>query len=263
MNKTFTCMVASLLLAGCGDDKQISPVPTQPDAQLAPRQSEFTDEELLGAVYSSDSAPPDMYADPVGPKYYENTVSLGQSSTEWRELCTDDTDQARQWTETAATREAASSHSQPTYIDAERQTEKFFEFKRVDPDSPSPGLAVYRRVHKCGYLDRSAYDAFNPGPELGTLNTTKPLTPDTAKDLGEYLWLLRYENIVGSKVLSSFTDDHADFIEHSLYETWLVGGDWGGCDTIGLQHRSLQINKSSGTLLEFTETLRTITGKCN
>lgn len=61
-----------------------------------------------------------------GSLYYENTISIRASQTSLVELDTNDKQQAKDWSETSS-----STSAYYRELVAERETEKYFEFKRV------------------------------------------------------------------------------------------------------------------------------------
>jgi internalin A len=223
-----------------------------------PNQTEFTNQEILEAVYSDYKYPRDFYQEDLegGSLYYENTISVKpifEREHRWIELCTDDRNQALEWSE-------ASSKNSAYYRDLidERETEKYFEFERVYSENPFD--IILSRVHKSSYLDRSSYDRFEKGSVLGIFNQ-RPITPENAKELTEYLWFVENYNIVGSKVLSSFTEDQGNSIKHTIYETHVVYGDWGMSDQITLIKSEYVVDKNSGQFTLSQKHIRTVTGR--
>jgi len=236
---------AVLALAGCGQEPA-----DESKYPFEPRQTEFSDADLLYVAYSPDYAEPEgMYDDAYSPLYYENTVSIGEQDYGWRELCTDDYDQAKAWVDL---------HSDSSQNLGERQDTKFFEFLR-NHGNPVP---TYFRVHRCAYVDVYQYDFFNRTADRGTFNH-RPLTPEAVEELGEYLWYLRYYDIGGFKVLTSFVDEAPDSLQHSLYYISFGGGDWDLCDRIGLVHRMTTVNRTTGAIVETNESIRVIEGYCH
>jgi hypothetical protein len=233
----------ALVVAACAPDPQDS----GPQGYGA-RQATFTDGELRAAVYSDYAGPAGMYSDPARPLYYVNTVSTGQSDSEWRELCTDDYAQAKEWVD-------ASDGALPNVT--ERQEERFFEFVR---DKGS--YRLHFRAHRCAYFDPYVYDHFNRGPERGVFNQ-RPLTGEAVADLGEYLWYLSNHQTKGFKVLSSFADETDTSIQHSMYYTAVVYGDFGLCDTIFLKFGASTVDRATGGVIESNQTIRTVQGHCH
>lgn len=221
-------------------------------------QTEFSDRDLLNAMYTNYYMPPGFYEERnEGSRYYENTVSIEQNcgdpdSSVWVELCTNSLDQATAWSETSAVH----SSYYRTLV-SQSETEKFFEFTRVWLEHPNDVLLS--RVHKCTYLDRSMYNRAYPGDVIGVFNV-RPITLGGIHELCEYLWLNSY--LPASKVLSSFTEDLGDQFQHTIYEIWFGGADWGICEGIALKKRLFVVKKDSGEIRMSVEAIRGIQGEC-
>jgi hypothetical protein len=258
MNKWggFVAAVAGVvLMPGCdsgypGDDARDPATYT-----FAASQSTFTDAELLYVAYAPEyEAPEGMYEDEYNPLHYVTTLHVGRAAEGWRELCTDDSAEARAWLDTHFGGSDLGEHEDP----------KFFQFARSDVAMHyiSP---TYFRVHRCAYVDVydyvQVYDDSNYTAERGTFNL-RPLAAEAVQDLAEYLWYIRYRNFSHYGVLSSFTDELPDAFQHTLYYVTFVGGDWGTCDIIGLQRRVTTVDKVTGAIVEGNETIRTVEGRC-
>ena len=91
----------------------------------------LTDDELYNLAYSDWKWPDNFYSEDSleGSIYYENTVSikpLGERENIWIQLCTDNIDTAREWSEL--------SNNYSSYyreLVSEKETEKYYEFKRI------------------------------------------------------------------------------------------------------------------------------------
>lgn len=123
-----------------------------------------TDAEIVNKTYDvSYFFPADFTYEKYseGSLYYENTVSTRTNEAVSIELHTNDKAQARAWSETSSKR---SSYYRD--LVSERETEKYFEFKRVYARYPTDVLLS--RVHKSSYfvplLDKSKRNK-----EIGTL----------------------------------------------------------------------------------------------
>ena len=223
-------------------------------------QTEFTDKELLDAAYSGYKYPEGFYQEDLhgGSLYYENTVSIkpvGEREHIWIELCTNNKSQALEWSE-------SSSKNSAYYRDLvdEKETEKYFEFRRVYSKNPSD--VILSRVHKCDYLNRSKYDKSKRPSILGTFNQ-RPVTIEKVKELIEYLWFIENYNWGGQKVLRSFTENQGNSVKHTLYKICIVYGDWGVCDVISLFKSEYIVDKNSGEITVSHEIIKTVTGKCH
>ncbi len=258
MKKILIIPLLSVLVVCCyivepEDDYTESPV-------FQSRQTKFTDDELLKAVYSDYKYPPNFYTEDLqgGSPYYENTVSikpLEERTYEWRELCTNSREQALEWSE-------LSSQYSSYYRDLieESENEKYFQFRRVWLEHPTDILLS--RVHKCTYLDRSNYDRFKRGGLIGTFNY-RPVSIASVAELSEYFWFIENYNIGGFKALSSFTDPAGEYIRHTIYATRVSYGDWGLCDNIFLVKEVYEVRKDTGSIFYHEEYIRSIQGRCN
>ena len=212
----FLLPLVSLLLLACADS-----TPQDPEAIVRVERPSpvvhYTTEEILAAVYGLPTdVPADSYRESFhGSLYYVNTVSvkpLFNRELVWRELCTDERDQAFAWAE--STRVYGSGVGNVT---AERETDRFFEFTQVG----RYGWPVLVRAHKCSYLDRFVYDRFAPQPLLGVFNA-RPIDTRTVNDVFTYLWFIEHYNWSGSSQLESAASDGDGLIEHRLIETRLA-----------------------------------------
>ena len=87
------------------------------------------DNEIIEKAYSKDYLFPDDFnyeKNLSGSIYYENTVSIRTSNDVWIELHTNDKSQAKIWSEISST---TSAYYRDLIL--ERETGKYFEFKRV------------------------------------------------------------------------------------------------------------------------------------
>lgn len=250
------CITVLLIFNACDliVDKNYNRLPV-----FQTRQTEFTDDELLDAVYSDYKYPEYFYTEDFdgGSPYYENTVSitpLEDRTNEWRELCTNSREQALEWSE-------LSSQYSSYYRDLveESETDKYFQFRRVWLEHPSDILLS--RVHKCMYLDRSNYDRFKGGHLIGTFNY-RPVSAAAVAELVEYLWFIGNYNTGGFKALSSFTDPTDEYIRHTIYAIRVSYGDWGLCDYISLVKEIYDVHTVTGDISYYEVYIRSIQGKC-
>ncbi len=255
-----TVLVRALFVAswfalhGCSGNPVTSDlVPPAPGDPTNP-----SDEYLSWFAYNGTRFPDGFYFEQIdeGSPYYLNTVSAAPSGARehvWIELCTDSMEQALEWSE-------LSSRYSAYYRDlvSQRETEKYFEFKRVY--SVRPTDILLSRAHKCSYFDASARDLFLDPPTLGTLNR-RPLVPTTARELIEYLWFFQREGF-GEKVLHSATAEETGFYRHTIYSVRLVYGDWGMYDQISLRRYTYTVDAVNGEVVRTArETLRTVQGR--
>ena len=219
----------------------------------------WSDRQIREIMYSPYWYPVGFYQeDPRrGYPYYVNTVSINssdcQSGTCWIELCTDDRAQALAWSESSAVHS-----SYYRVLESDRETEKYFEFRRVNPDRPSD--VILDRVHKCRYLDRSMYDGLHPSSVLAVF-VPRPITAEGVREVVEYLWA-NDKLVPVSKVLASRTTECAEAFCQTILYAILIEGDWGLCDEIRLREAVVRVNKETGEITSDTRGLRIIQGTC-
>jgi hypothetical protein len=208
-----------------------------------------SDAEIAALLYAdSQRTPPNFYADTPGPTTgYVATFHLKNSDLEPaavvppHELCTEDWNEALQWSETATTRAA-------TYADlvATDGNSRYFEFGRVPRGQSDTYLR--ERVYRCTYLDRSTVDLRAAAGAAGRLNR-RPLGPADLRELTEYLWLFTSYNNFGNAVLASRAATAPGALRHVLYVATLTRASVvGGCDRIDVMAWTHSANAQSGDL---------------
>jgi len=217
-------------------------------------------DELYILAYSDFKWPSNFYnEEPLdGALYYENTISiepLPQRGNQWFQLCTDNIDTARKWSDMSSF-----SSSYPRDLVSERETEKYFEFKRVY--SANPTDVILSRVHKCSYIDRSMFDFLHQGEVVGVFKKTN-FTQNDAKELIEYLWFSEYYNNGSSKVHRSLIDNNLQGYAVYIYEIEIVFGDYGIKDKISYIKHTFKVKTSNGEITHQKELLKQIDGKQN
>jgi hypothetical protein len=246
------------MLASACTDNQTDPSPDLPYPEFGERQTSFTDTELRQAIYTDYRYPESFYQEtPEGSIYYLNSWSLQTADErEWPPLpiCTENLDTARTWSEEASLNGA---YYRP--LVSERTDPKYFEFKRIDPDSRHFLLS---RVHRCSYFQPAVVWWFWEEDTLGTY-VPRPATPEGIEELIEYLWFVEHYNLGGSAVLSSFADSTAvtDSVLHRLFTVLAVFGDRRVRDRITLSEHRLTASRESGLLLHKRKEIRTIDGR--
>ncbi len=254
------------LLSGCAPRIAPPPGPDEYEEDIQHIQSQsglktnFSKEEVVGFLKSDSSYPDDFYQENLTLKtlIYETTYSIiapEERDGKLRELCTDDAGQAREWSE------AASAHGQEgRQLIGERETVRFFEFARVKADRAEQPAArrFVSRIHKCSYVDRSAYEIRDSETVRGRI-TGKILTGDEFRELIEYLWFIDNHNRQGSKVLSSFIDE--DGTTPVMYET-RVSYSFKGCDTVKLYRSEYRIEEETGIILRARQLVETFYYDC-
>ena len=261
-------LALTLTLVACsrfGEQPKTDPPPglgssTYPSPFNGPNDTLYIDDTLftydgLWAVAYGDTCYPDEFFEDVGGPgwvYYEKeavVTSPNHSEPILMELCTDNKEQARLWSDRPSPRTVG----YPDVVD-ESETEKYFEFKRK-----RVGYMQYMlsRVHKCSYIELSPFDWFqewydwylidvtlDPIP-MGTFHQ-RPIIYETVKELCEYLFV--HAARLELKVIRSSTLDQGFRFEHTIYSLSVVEGDWGMRDEIILMKRQYTVDQTTGTI---------------
>lgn len=237
-------------------------------------QTKFTDKDVLNAVYSDYKTPDGFFVDTLerGEKisdsvYYERLLENNNGIF----YCTKDINTAKQLVDENIADYNRQDSRDEVIIDTS-ENEKFFEFKTIENKKNFPDRKYYlrHRVYKCNYLsdlqsemyyekDKSISDNY-----IGIF-AKRPVTTENVKELVEFLWYSAFRNYitVGSKALSSFTEEDGNLIKHTIFETKTASGDWGLCDRITLIKSIYTVNKNSGEIKLSQEDIKTLQGKCH
>lgn len=243
MRKIFVLISITLAATGCEDNDHLFSNLTK------------TDREIIEMAYSTTYRYPPGFnyeQDLDGSLYYENTVSIGTSQTSWIELSTNNKAKAKDWSETSSSRSSYYRN-----LVAERETEKYFEFKRVF--SADTEDVILSRVHKSTYFI-PAFDKFHPGNTIGTLKVS-PINKETTKDFIEYMWtsyLIGYDD----KVMEYTITESFDKVQYNLKSISVTYGDFGLCDAIQVRNFDFFVEKISGTVTFESKTIKEIKGTC-
>jgi len=252
------------IIAGCGGGPQTTGPTTNPvtlPPTFGPRDSVFTDAQLLAAAYSTYSVPPGFYRDPgTVSVYYVNSASIldphHRPAFPWTELSTEDVQQARAWAESSVvySNQVAAVAPAPPIV-----TSRYFEFL----DAPGAGVTHVRmRVHRSSYL--SGLLASGPGPNgvLATFNE-RPVRTENVGPLAGYL--LTQSALRGSnrKVLSSFSSNSPSEVGQTLYTAQLVRGgyEFDIPDQIVLLRWEYRVDKATGVIRSWYTSVRGIFGR--
>ena len=261
----FLVMFAVANIVGCGDDNSGEIVEPDPidwaslydwtDLATWTDPTDWPDDKLRSYAYSRVCAHPEFYAENQsgGFRYYENTISTRTESDKWIELSTDNRDSAYTWSEISA---ATGAYYRT--LESERETEKFFEFRRVYSENTSD--IMLSRIHKSSYLDRSMYDRYHPSDILG-IYQVEPIVGSEVQELIEYMWKTCRLVDYGCPLTRYFTENDSSF-EEEIYFSYTIGGDWGICDTIVLGRSIVRVAKVTGDVTLSVEHLREISGAC-
>lgn len=216
-----------------------------------------TSNPILNKAYSEDYFyPDDFYYETIdnGSIYYVNTFSiksLNERDHIWIDLCANDIDEARTWSE------LSNSYSSVNRIQvSERQTEKYFEFKRVSPTNKND--IVLFRVHKKSYFI-PLMDKFKPIDTIGQIPRPALQNIDV-KQLIEYLWssdVLGYPTKVHE---TNFLDTTIGY-KYAIKSISIVYGDFNLDDIIYLYDNTFIINNQNGFITWDRQLLDEIKGK--
>jgi hypothetical protein len=240
----------ALLLSGCGGGGGGSESSPSSASIASPRPVEQTDLQIASAIYDGSARTPNgFYAEAIASghaniatTHVKNTdidPALSSSAAQF-ELCTNDWNEALNWSETSA-------HNSPQYSNlvATNDDARYFEFGRVR--SGTPELYVQARVYKCAYLNRTAANLRSSSGPAGQLNM-RPLTADELRRISEYLWQFTMYNNFGNVVLKSSASNGAT-LEHTLHIAKLVrGGMSASCDRIDVIAWRHQVDSTNGAL---------------
>jgi hypothetical protein len=154
------------------------------------------------------------------------------------ELCTDDWNEAFDWSEQVA----AQSAELLDYV-VSTTTDRYFEFDRM----PRTNLHHYvrMRVFRCSYLDRTATDATGAG-FAGVLNA-RPIDASTLRELSEYLWFFTPYNDADHAVLAS-QPRPADGFAHALTIASLERAASDACDRVVVRDWTHTVHAETGVL---------------
>jgi hypothetical protein len=179
-------------------------VPAQPARPVVQ-----SDAEIASLIYSDrQRTPADFPLD-------EPPAGYGQVTTLHLAGCTDDWNEALDWSETAANDAAVYSDLAATVTDT-----RYYEFGRV-PRSP-PNAYVRMRVYRCDFFD----------PVADTLNV-RPLDAGLVGAFAAYQWQFTPYNNFGNVILERATRSTSAAIEHTLdLATLKRAAATGDCDRV-------------------------------
>lgn len=219
----------------------------------------ITDDEIINAVYSDYKYPVGFYQEDLdgGYPYYENTLSIypfGEREHHRFELSTNSRDSAFAWSE-----RSANNGAYYRVLESEKETEKYFEFRRVRAEYPSDILLS--RVHKLGYIDRSMHDQFFKDDTIGVFKVLDLSLP-LVQELIEYLWFIENHHNSSATVLFGEVSELDMSYVYTLYRTSTAFGDYGICDHIGVYRTDYTVLKETGIILKEDQYLDGLTGHC-
>jgi hypothetical protein len=241
----------ALLLCGCGgggDSAETASAMPPTGTATATSVVTKTNSEIASLIYSdSQRTPAGFYSEPV-PTFsgyvatsHLKTTDLNDNAVLRYELCSDDFNQALQWSETANGVSGGNAA-----LTGNESTEQYFEFDRLRAGTPQGYLR--QRVYKCAYLSRSTVDLQVSSGDAGTLNA-RPLDAATLKHVSEYLWQFTAYNNFGNAVLSSSGDMISNNLAHSVVIATLTRATTAGsCDAINVVDWKHSVDTATGAL---------------
>jgi hypothetical protein len=211
-----------------------------------------SDLEIAQAVFGEKPRTPNGFSNDSKPSGYQyvSTTQLKNDdidpavtdSMPLHELCTDDWNQALQWSETNAQLE-------PTYadlVDTTTTDARFFEFGRVRQGEPQ--FYLRERVFRCDYLNRDAANLRVTQGNAGQFNE-RPLTSAELQNLSEYLWQFTEYNNFGHAVLKSAGSSSAVALSHTLYIANVThSGISASCDRVEVIAWRHRVDTATGDL---------------
>jgi hypothetical protein len=239
-----------LLLSACGGGGSADTTTPTPIVQVAGVSSGVTqsNSQIAALIYSdSQRTPNGFYVEsvPVFAGYvatsHLKTTDINSSAVLHYELCSDDFNQALQWSDTAN-----SVSGDNTTLTGNDATDRYFEFDRLRAGTPQGYLR--QRVYKCAYLNRNTVDLQSSSGAAGILNA-RPMDATTLKSLSEYLWQFTRYNNFGNVVLSSSGASGTNSLSHSLIIATLTrANSSGSCDSIDVTDWKHSVDTTNGDL---------------
>jgi hypothetical protein len=239
----------ALLLCACGGGggESSSAAPTVQTAGVSSGVTQ-TNNQIAALIYTdSQRTPTGFYTEamPVFAGYiatsHLKTTDINSSAVLHYEVCSDDFNQALQWSDAAN-----SVSGDNATLTGNDSTDRYFEFDRLRPGTPQGYLR--QRVYKCAYLNRATVDLQASSGDAGLLNA-RPMDAATLKNLSEYLWQFTRYNNFGNVVLSSSGTTGNNSLTHSLTIATLTrASSSGSCDSIDVTTWKHSLNTTTGEL---------------
>jgi hypothetical protein len=198
----------------------------------------YSDTQRIPAGFNTETVP--VFSGYVATAHLKNSDLNANANTQY-ELCSDDFNQALQWSETANSTSGVNAN-----LVGNDATARYFEFDRVRAGTPQGYLRT--RVYKCAYVDRSSVDLHMTQGAAGVVNV-RPLDTSALQGLSEYLWQFTAYNNFGNVVLNSSGASNSVGLTHSLIIATLTAAtSANACDTINVLEWKHSVNQSSGAL---------------
>jgi hypothetical protein len=255
LRRTLICIGLPMMLAACGGGG--APVTTSSPQAVTPPPSDGrpvsqSDADIAALIYGdTQRTPAGFYAEtlPTFTGYVSTAhikapdVGLGARPYE---LCTDDWNQALQWSDSAT----ANGSSQDA-LTGNEETPMYFEFDRVR--SGTPQGYIRQRVFKCAFVNRDDVDLRQAAGPAGTLKGSAQAAE--LKQLSEYLWTFTSYNNTGNVVLKSVSGTSAGAMTQTLYLASLTPGTAGACDAIEVLQWTHTLDAASGVITRSIQSL--------
>lgn len=247
MSHLLPCGLA-LLLCGCGGGSDTETAATAPPTAGATGTVAQTNSQIATLIYSDSQRTPNGFYTESAPTFsgyvattHLKTTDLNANAVLQYELCSDDFNEALQWSETANT-----VGGDNAALTGNETTDRYFEFDRLRAGTPQGYLR--QRIYQCAYLDRGTVDLQASSGDAGMLNI-RPLDATTLKNISEYLWQFTTYNNFGNVVLSSSGAAGNNSLSHSVVIATLTrASNTGSCDTIAVADWKHSVNTATGEL---------------
>jgi hypothetical protein len=230
------------LLAACNGTETGETATAQAQAQRS--GIALSDVRIAELLYTgAPRVPADFLSDAPTPgsgvvsTYHLQSTPLSPGTSRY-ELCTDDQDQARGWSN------AFSGGAE--ILVGESTSDRYFEFQRVRNGTPI--VSVRARVFRCAYLDRSAVNLDDVQGSAGLMNL-RPIDAAALRGLSEYLWMFSNYNNADHAVIASRGAQQNGSLEHEIVMAQLIRAGSGGCDRVSVATWRHRIDLGSGALV--------------
>lgn len=241
MQRRVGLAVLLVLLAACNGTENGQPSAVQ--AQTLRSGIALTDLRIAELLYAGAPRVPADFLNDAPPSgsgvvstYHLQNTQLSPANARF-ELCTDDQNQARDWSNMV-------SGSAETLV-GESTSARYFEFQRVR--NGTPVVNVRARVFRCAYVDRSAVNLTDVQGSAGVLNL-RPIDDAELRTLSEYLWTFSTYNNADHAVLASRGVQQNGSLEHEIVMAQLIRVG-GGCDRVSVFTWRHRVDLSTGALV--------------
>ncbi len=220
------------------------------------KQSVFTDDEILDAVYSSYKYPENFFK---LEKHQESGIAY-PTFPDGEFNCNNSIEEAEDFLFKYVIK------GSDLQIIKSSESEKYFEF-HVHSKKNKKAIDIYR-IHRCDYLmdlitiNSWYWDRPTKKECVGKIGSPHP-NKDVVKEIVESIWSLSFMQIGGSTVLSSFTVENQTDFTHYIFATGFTERDLGLCDRISLIKYKFSVDKKFGEIYLSIRKIRKIAGHCH